>query len=220
MKILITDDHAVVRQGYAGLLANVLPRPLSILETDSGERAVTLYRQERPDIVIMDINLPGISGIESARRICAWDPAAAVLMFSMYEEMPVLEQALEAGALGYITKSCDPEVLVAAVKKVASGQRFIQSELLMGMALNKTDRRSPFANMTQREFEVFVNLARGLSTECIASQMCLSSKTVANYSSQLKSKLRVNNSAELVHLAIQNGLIKVGQPDAPHSLAV
>lgn len=220
MKILISDDHAVVRQGYGGLLANALPSPVTIFETDTGEGAVALYRRERPDLVIMDINLPGISGIETTRRICAYQPSAAVLVCSMYDEMPVLEQALEAGALGYITKSCDPEVLVAAVKKVVGGQRFIQSELLMGMAFNKTLPGSRFANMTPREFEIFVNLARGLSTECIASQMCLSSKTVANYSSQLKNKLQVNNSAELVHLAIQNGLIKVGQPDIALDAAV
>ena len=211
MKILITDEHAVVRQGYAGLLISVLPDSVSILETDSGERAVALYRSEKPDLVIMDINLPGISGIEAVRRICSWDSAAAVLMFSMYDEIPVLEQAMEAGAKGYITKSCDPEVLIAAVKKVSSGQRFIQSDLLMGMAFNKNVPGERFSNMTQREFEIFVNLARGLSTECIANQMCLSSKTVANYSSQLKSKLQVSNTAELVHLAIQNGLIKIGQ---------
>jgi len=211
MKILVTDDHAVVRQGYASLLS-VLLSPCEVLESARGEDACQIYQQEKPDMVIMDINLPGISGIEAASRILQRDSQAKILCFSMHDELPMVQQALDAGVSGYITKSSSPQVLMDAVKAVAAGQIYIEHSLATRLATTRqsqhcTDQR--LQGMTQREFEVFVMLARGLSMRTVAEQLCISVKTVSNYTTLLKSKLQVESTTELVYLAIETGVIKV-----------
>lgn len=212
MKILITDDHAVVRQGYASLLSVMLD-PCEVVEAGSGEEACLQNAAHQPDLIILDINLPGISGIETARRIIKRDPETRILFFSMYDEMPMVQQALDSGALGYITKSSSPEVLIDAVRKVASGQIYVEHELAMRQQPRTTsDQR--LQEMTQREFEVFVMLARGFSVKSVAEQLCISTKTVSNYTAMLKSKLDVSSTTELVHLAIETGVIKVAPEPA------
>lgn len=210
MKILITDDHSVVRQGYASLLPAVI-KGCEISEASSGEEAVEKYSEVKPDIVIMDINLPGISGIEAAVRILQQDSDAKVLFFSMYDEAPVVKQALDAGGLGYITKSGSPDVLMEAVERVAKGEIFIEYELVMSLALNSQDVSDDrLRELTQREFEVFVMLARGENNSLIAEKLSISTKTVSNYVTTLKSKLGITSTAELVHLAVETGVIKFG----------
>ncbi len=209
MKILITDDHAVVRQGYAALLEAMLPE-CEIIEANSGEQALSLFNEYAPELIIMDINLPGISGIETARRIRLKTTQARILFFSMYMETPLVKQALESGS-GYITKSCSPNVLLEAVNRVMQGHLYVEHELAIKLALNRpeqTDQR--LREMTQRELEVFVMLARGMSSKQVADSLCISHKTVSNYTANLKSKLRVSSTAELVHLAIETGIIKLG----------
>jgi len=211
MKILVTDDHAVVRQGYASLLS-VLLAPCEVVEAASGEDACSRYQLEQPDMVIMDINLPGISGIEAANRILQRDAQARILCFSMYDELPMVQQALDTGVSGYITKSSSPQVLIDAVRKVAAGQQYIEHELATRLATARqrqpdTDQR--LQEMTQREFEVFVMLARGLSVKAVAEQLSISAKTVSNYTTMLKNKLQVDSTTEMVHLAIEAGVIKV-----------
>lgn len=212
MKILITDDHAVVRQGYASLLS-VLLDPCEVIEAGSGEEACSKVTEQDVDMLIVDINLPGISGIEAARRILKRDPEARILFFSMYDEMPMVQQALDTGALGYITKSSSPEVLIEAVRKVAMGQIYVEHDLAMRLAMRQPPRNQShqrLQDMTQREFEVFVMLARGFSVKAVAEQLCISAKTVSNYTAMLKSKLEVDSTTELVHLAIEAGVLKVG----------
>lgn len=210
MKILITDDHAVVRQGYAALLATMLPE-CSIIEAGSGDQALSLYWEQRPDLVIMDVNLPGISGIETARRILLKASDARILFFSMYMETPLVKQALELGGAGYITKSCPPEVLLEAVNRVMQGHLYVEHELAIKLALSRPEQSDQrLREMTQREFEVFVMLARGMSSKQVADHLCISHKTVSNYTANLKSKLQVSSTAELVHLAIETGIIKLG----------
>ncbi len=216
MKILITDDHAVVRQGYASLLSVMLD-PCEVVEAGSGEEACLQNAAHQPDLIILDINLPGISGIETARRIIKRDPETRILFFSMYDEMPMVQQALDSGALGYITKSSSPEVLIDAVRKVASGQIYVEHELAMRLAMRQQPRTTSdqrLQEMTQREFEVFVMLARGFSVRSVAEQLCISAKTVSNYTAMLKSKLDVSSTTELVHLAIETGVIKVAPEPA------
>ncbi|MBE9397918.1 response regulator transcription factor [Pontibacterium sp. N1Y112] len=211
MKILITDDHAVVRQGYASLLSVMLD-PCEVFEAESGEEACMRCVAHQPDMMILDINLPGISGIETARRILKRDPDARILFFSMYDEMPMVQQALDCGALGYITKSSSPEVLIEAVRNVAVGQIYVEHALAMRLAMRqqpKTVSDQRLQDMTQREFEVFVMLARGFSVKAVAEQLSISAKTVSNYTAMLKSKLEVDSTTELVHLAIETGVIKV-----------
>jgi DNA-binding NarL/FixJ family response regulator len=209
MKILITDDHSVVRQGYASVLPTVI-KDCEIVEAASGEEACELYQKELPDLVIMDINLPGISGIEAATRILQADNDAKVLFFSMYDEAPIVKQALDTGAMGYITKSGSPKTLVEAVTKISKGEIFIEYELIMKLALNSqniSDER--LRELTQREFEVFVMLARGQSNQIISDTLNLNIKTISNYVTTIKSKLKISSTAELVHLAIDAGVIKI-----------
>ena len=217
MKILVTDDHAVVRQGYTSLLSIML-EPCEVQEAASGEEACRLASEQDFDVIILDINLSGISGIETASRILRRDSAARILFFSMYDEIPMVQQALDAGGCGYITKSSPPSVLVDAVQKVAAGQLYVEHELAMRLAMNRQPQTildSRLQDMTQREFEVFVMLAKGLSVRLIAEQLCISAKTVSNYTAMLKSKLQVASNTELVHLAIETGVIKVAAADTP-----
>jgi two-component system invasion response regulator UvrY len=210
MRIIIADDHAVVRQGYSSLLSAMLA-PCDVIEASSGDEACSICETLSPDIVIMDVNMQGISGIEATRRILQHSPEINILFFSMYDESPVVAQAMDAGAKGYITKSCTPEVLIDAVTKVASGQLYVEHELAMRLAVSKPlqqDKR--LKGMTHREFEIFVMLAEGCSVPEISEQLLISGKTVSNYTSILKSKLRIGSTAELVHLAIETGVVKVG----------
>ncbi|WP_286238453.1 response regulator [Neptuniibacter halophilus] len=208
MKILITDDHSVVRQGYASVLPTVL-EPCEIVEASSGEEALEQYAAQKPDLVIMDINLPGISGIEAATRILEQDRDAKIMFFSMYDEALMVKQALDAGAMGYITKSGSPQILLEAVSRIAKGEIFIEYDLVMKLALNNqnvTDGK--LRDLTQREFEVFVMLARGQSNQVISDTLDLNIKTVSNYVTTIKSKLGISSSAELVHLAVEAGVVK------------
>lgn len=210
MKILIADDHAVVRQGYASLLSAMLA-PCEVIEAGNGDQAYSLCQSEHPDVVIMDVNMKGISGIEATRRILQRNPDIKVLFFSMYEEIPVVTQAMEAGAKGYITKSCTPDILIEAVTKVAAGQLYVEHELAMRLAVSRPEQKDKrLKEMTQREFEIFVMLAQGNNVKAISEQLCISSKTVSNYTAILKSKLGIGSTVELVHLAIEAGLVKVG----------
>ncbi len=210
MKILIVDDHAVVRQGYASLLSTMLS-PCKVKEAGNGDQAYSMCQEEAPDVLIMDVNMSGISGIEAARRILQRFPDINILFFSMYDEVPVVTQAIDTGARGYITKSCTPDILVEAVKKVAAGQFYVEHELAMRLAVSRPEQSDHrLRDMTQREFEIFVMLARGLSVKDISDELCISNKTVSNYTAILKSKLNIGSTAELVHLAIETGLVKVG----------
>ena len=208
MKILITDDHSVVRQGYASVLPTVI-QPCEIIEAASGEESEAMYFAEKPDLVIMDINLPGISGIEAATRILDKDRDAKILFFSMYDEALMVKQALDAGAMGYITKSGSPKTLIEAVEKIREGEVFIEYDLIMKLALNNQDiTEGRLRDLTQREFEVFVMLARGQSNRTIADTLGINVKTVSNYVTTIKSKLKIASTAEIVHLAVDAGVIK------------
>lgn len=209
MKILLVDDHAVVRQGYAALLRALLPEA-QVSEACDGEEALAKVQEEIPSLVIMDVGLPGISGLETTRRLIQRLPQLRVLFFSMHDELPLVRQALDAGAAGYITKSSSPQVLVDAVRRTLAGYAYIEQPLATQLACN--DVHDPrLQGMTQREFEIFVMLAKGTPARVIAERLCISGKTVSNYLTLLKSKLQVSSQAELVHLAIDTGVLRVGE---------
>lgn len=216
MKILLVDDHAVVRQGYASLLRAMLPE-VEVSEACDGEQALAQVQAQIPSLVIMDLGLPGISGLETLRRLRQRLPQIRVLFFSMHDELPLVRQALEAGALGYLTKTSSPQVLIEAVKRTLAGHVYIEQELATHLACNRGQdgSRDPrLQGMTQRELEIFVMLAKGIPNRRIAEQLCISSKTVSNNLTLLKSKLQVDSHAELVHLAIDTGVIRVGLESA------
>ena len=210
MNILLVDDHAIVRQGYTSLLGMTFTQA-DIREAASGEEAISVAQQKVPDLVVLDIGLPGISGIETARRLLLRWPSLRILFFSMHDELPLVRQALAAGALGYITKGAAPDVLLEAVRRCLGGQRYIEQELATQLACAGTDNALDprLKCMTQREFEIFVMLAKGTPPRRIASHLCISSKTVSNNLTVLKQKLNVSSLTELVHLAIDTGVIRV-----------
>jgi two-component system, NarL family, invasion response regulator UvrY len=206
VRVLLVDDHAVVRAGYR-LLLNVAPEIEVVAEADSGELAYRLFAELAPDVVVMDLTLPGIGGLEAIRRIVQRDSQAKVLVFSMHEDTLFVEQALAAGARGYVTKSSAPHVLVAAVKQVAAGEQALAGDVAQRLKFARGRGDSPLKNLSTREFEIFCLLAEGLGSAEIAKRLSLSHKTVANYGTQLKGKLGVATVAELTRLAIRHGVI-------------
>ena len=208
MRILLVDDHAVVRAGFKTLLENQGDMSV-IAEAESGEAACRQFIEHGPDVVIMDLSMPGVGGIEAIRRIVSRQSAARVLVFSMHEDTLFVEQALQAGARGYIGKSSAPVVLVEAVRQIASGNIYIDPDIAQRLAFQKTKGTdSPFQALTTREFEIVCLLAEGLSVNAIANRLALSYKTVANYATQIKSKMEVSTTSELTRLAIRHGLVK------------
>jgi len=208
IRVLLVDDHAVVRTGYKNLLEDQSNIQI-VGEAPSGETACKSYLEQQPDVVIMDLSLPGIGGLEAIRRIRGRDPEAKILVFSMHEDPVFVEQALQAGAKGYIPKSTAAEDMVEAVQKVAKGEVHLSPEIAQRLAVQKTRGSDmPFENLSTREFEIFCLLAEGANVATIAERLSLSYKTVANYSTQIKNKLEVNTTAELARLAIRHGLVQ------------
>ena len=208
IRILLVDDHAVVRAGYQMLLEQSDKLEI-VAEASSGEQASKLFTDENPDIVVMDLSLPGISGLEAIRRIIRKDPNAKVLVFSMHEDTVFVDQALRAGARGYLSKSSAPKTLIKAIEEIARGGVYIDDRLAQHLAFQKArDEIGPFSSLSTREFEIFCLLAEGLSTNEIAARLSIGYKTVANYSSQIKNKLQVNTTAELARLAIRHNILQ------------
>lgn len=208
IRVLLVDDHAVVRMGYRTLLEHAEDIEV-VAEASSGEAACRKYAEVQPDVVIMDLSLAGMSGLEAIRRIIGRDPKARILVFSMYEDMIFVERSLQTGARGYLPKSCAPEIMIKAVQRIARGDIYLDAELAQRLAYQKIrGRDTPFLGLSSREFEIFCLLAEGLNTSQIARRLSLSYKTVANYSTQIKHTLQVETQAELVRLAIRHGVMK------------
>ncbi len=210
VRVVLVDDHAVVREGYRRLLERT--EDISVIaEVASGEEAYRIVCDLRPDVTVMDINLPGLGGIEVVRRLVARLPEVKILMFSMHEATVFSSRALQAGARGYVTKSAAPEVLVEAVRLVAQGKLYISHEMAQELALQMLPGRdNPIDALSAREFEVFRLLVAGHSLLEISKILCLSYKTVANYQSNIKHKLDVSNTAQVVRIALNHGLIASG----------
>ncbi|AAU92937.1 MULTISPECIES: response regulator [Methylococcus] len=208
--VMLVDDHAVVRAGYRLLLSGT-PNIEVVGEAERGEEACQLYADTRPDVIVMDLSLPGIGGLASIRRIRSRDTSARILVFSIHDELIYVVRALEAGARGYITKSCAPEILVEAVARIASGESFLEPEIAQRLAmqtLGGAEATTALNTLSAREFDVFLLLAKGYTTREVAEELRLGYKTVANYSTLIKSKLGVNTTAEMARLAYQNGIFK------------
>jgi len=212
ISVLLVDDHAVVREGYRRLLEKTVDLKVTA-EASSGEDAYRLFGEQPVDVVVMDVSLPGMSGIETARRLLARTPSAKVLVFSMHEDAMFASRALQAGAKGYVTKSSAPEVLVEAVRSAAVGKIYISQDVAQQLAMQSLPgQRTPLTALSPREFEVFRLLAQGVAVTEIASRLWLSQKTIANYQSSIRQKLDVTNAAQIVRLAISCGLVESGAP--------
>lgn len=207
IKVMLTDDHAVVRSGLCRLLEQNSDIKV-IAEAESGEQAYQTYPDNRPDVLVMDMSMPGMGGLEALRRILHRWPDARVIMFSMHENATYAIQSLTAGAMGYVAKSGNAEDLVKAVKEVASGKSFLSADMAQKVALQSlTGDDNPTQRLTSREFEVFRLLAEGKLVEEIAGRLNIGQKTVANYQTSLKQKLDIHSPVELVRLAMKYGVI-------------
>ena len=203
--VLLVDDHAVVREGYRRLLER--DSTISVIgEAADSAQACEQAAALEPDVIVMDIGLPGVSGIEAMRRILARRPEQCVLMFSMYDEVIFPSRALEAGARGYVTKASAPEVLVDAISAAARGERYLSPDVQRVMAHTATPGRSPVNTLTARELEVLRLLVRGDTVKRIAEQLGLSEKTVANHQSVIREKLGARNGVQLARVASELGL--------------
>jgi DNA-binding NarL/FixJ family response regulator len=209
ISILIVDDHPVVREGYRRLLE--MNSEFSVCaEADDAQSAYVLYKKHRPSVVIMDLGLRGVSGIEAARHIKEWDKDARMLIFSMYEGTAFAIKAFEAGAVGYVTKTSDPEQLISAVFAVMRGGHFVSEDLVQALA---ADRLAGTQHLTEslspRETEILRLLATGHSSEEIATLLNLSPKTIRNHHYTIKAKIGARSDTHLVWLAITAGLIQI-----------
>ncbi|WP_289244405.1 response regulator transcription factor [uncultured Methylophaga sp.] len=207
IKILLADDHEIVRSGLASML-NSYDDFEVIKEIPSGEKAYQAYTELLPDVLITDMSMPGIGGLEALRRICAKFRNARIIVFSMHENASLAMQAMSAGAKGYVTKSGDSQDLVDAIRQVISGKNYLSAEMAQKIAMQSVSGSDdPTQRLSTREFEVFRLLAEGLTIPQVASQLNLEAKTIANYQTMLKHKLGFNSSAEMVRLAIKYGVV-------------
>ena len=208
IRIILADDHSVVRSGLRRLLEQN-PAMEVVAEAESGEQAYQLYTELLPDVVVMDISMPGMGGLEAIRRILGRNSHARVVIFSMHENSAFAFQAMNMGAKGYVAKSSMAEDLVIAVKKAAVGQAYISPVVAQKMALQSVSGDDVLAKkLSAREFEVFRLIAEGKNAEDIGHVLNISQKTVANYQTMIRQKLGVNSPVELVRLAIRHGLIE------------
>lgn len=208
IRILLADDHAVVRAGLRRLLEQN-PEMEVIAKAESGEQAYHFFAEYSPDVVIMDISMPGMGGFEAVRRILGRDPLARIVIFSMHENAAFAFQALNMGAKAYVAKSSMAEDLMVAVKKADAGETYISPVVAQKMAMYSLSGEDSLSKkLSTREFEVFRLIAEGQSTEDIAQLLNISQRTVANYHTIIRQKLDVNSPIELVRLAIRHGLIE------------
>jgi two-component system invasion response regulator UvrY len=208
INILLVDDHSVVRMGFKMLIENESDMAV-ICEAESGELGITAFKEHKPSIVIMDITMPGMGGLDAIERIIAFDKKAKILVLSAHEDSVHPKRALSAGALGYLTKRSAAEELIKAIRSVNSGTKYLEPAIAQQMAITQiSGENNPVEILSDREFEVFMDLAKGKSTNEIADTMCLSPRTVGTHLYNIKQKLNANNSAEIALIAIRCGLLE------------
>jgi two-component system invasion response regulator UvrY len=207
INVLLVDDHAVVRMGFKMLLESA-PDIKVIAEAESGEQGVRFYVEHNPDVVVMDITMPGIGGLEAIERIMAKDSNARILVLSAHEDSVHPKRVLNAGAMGYLTKRSAAEELIKAIHTIAGGKRYLEAGVAQQMAIQQlSGEENPVDVLSAREFEVFMALAKGKTTNEIAETLCLSPRTVGTHLYNIKQKLNASNSAEIALIAMRSGLI-------------
>lgn len=202
MKILVVDDHAIVREGVQRLLTSI-PNAV-VIEAATAHEALNLARKEAPDVLVLDINLEGASGLELLRRLRIESPNVRVLMFSMHAEPIYANRALKAGAYGYVCKSADASELTTAVVRVAEGERYLDSTIAGELVMSSVRAEDPLRKLTNREIEILRMLGEGKSLQGIADAIGIAYKTVANSCGRIKEKLDLARTSDLIRFSIEN----------------
>lgn len=209
INVMLVDDHAVVRMGFR-LLLDSAPDIKVVAEAASGEEACRVYPELLPDVVVMDISMPGMGGLRAIERIIGKYPSARILALSAHLDAIHPKRVMSAGAMGYLCKRSAPEELPLAVRQVAQGKKFIDPQIAQELALTQLGgKQDPLSALSTREFEVFIHLANGKSVAEIAEMLSLSTSTIGTHLYNIKQKLGVSNSAEIAMVAVRNGLIEV-----------
>ena len=207
IRVMLVDDHALVRMGFRMLLADAQVEVVA--EADTGEQACADYPKLKPDVVVMDLSMPGMGGLEAVRRLLAQDPKARILALSAHEDIAHPRRVLGAGALGYLTKRSAPDALIAAVTAVAAHETYMDPQTARALAMAQVKgETSPADALSEREFSVFLQLAKGLTVAQIADNLKLSPSTVGTHLYHIKQKLGASNQSELTLVALQWGLIQ------------
>jgi two-component system invasion response regulator UvrY len=207
IRVMLVDDHALVRMGFRMLLADA--QADVVAEAGSGEEACLRVASIKPDVVVMDLSMPGMGGLEAVRRLVAQDPKVRILALSAHEDTAHPRRVLRAGALGYLAKRSAPDALIVAVQAVARGERYVDAQTAQALAMAQIDgEASPSDTLSEREFSVFLHLARGMSVAQIAEVLSLSPSTVGTHLYHVKQKLNAGNQSELTLVALRWGLIQ------------
>jgi two-component system invasion response regulator UvrY len=204
VRILLVDDHTIVRSGLRRMFA-ALP-DMQISEAATGEEALTLARAEQPTLTVLDLNLPGLGGLELLRRLLVEHPDGKVVILSMHAEPLYATRALRLGAAGYLSKNASPEELLEAVQRVISGGSYVEAEIAQALAIRASKIGDPIENLTERDLEIMRLLGDGQSLSDIAATLEVTYKTIANSCTQIKAKLGVARTADLVRLSVEKGL--------------
>jgi two-component system invasion response regulator UvrY len=208
INVFLVDDHELVRTGIRRIIEDV--RGMNVVgEADSGEDAVKWCRSNNTDIVLMDMNMPGIGGLEATKKILRFNPDVKIIVLTIHTENPFPTKVMQAGAAGYLTKGAAPDEMVNAIRIVNSGQRYISPEIAQQMALSQFSPASenPFAGLSERELQIMMMITKGQKVTDISEQLNLSPKTVNSYRYRLFAKLDINGDVELTHLAIRHGML-------------
>ncbi|PCI58397.1 MAG: DNA-binding response regulator [Gammaproteobacteria bacterium] len=200
LKIIIADDHAIVRSGLALLLKSQLNYQV-LASVSSGEQLIIECQHNVPDLIITDLSMPGISGVELIRRLLLKWPNIQIMIFSIYQNLYLIKRLIDMGVKGYISKNSDTDIILEGITAITQGENYISPDISL-----HTEQGQPLSKLTAREFDIFCCVAKGLSTKKSSEKLYLSEKTIANNISIIKKKLKITSSIEMVHLAMLEGL--------------
>ncbi len=209
INVMLVDDHGLVRNGIKRILNDVEGIAV-VSEAENGEQAISQVRKQRPDVILMDISMPGIGGLEATRKIAQSLPGIKIIAVTIHDDDPFPARLLEAGAVGYLTKGCDVREIINAIRSVHTGKQYITPAVAQKLALSFINNgdKSPIDRLTQRETQVMLMIVKGNTNKEISDRLCLSPKTTSTYRYRLFDKLGVFNEVDLTRFAIRYGLIK------------
>ncbi len=207
--VLLTDDHALVRTGIRRLLEDS-GQVTIVGEADCGEDSLKMAQSLKPDVILMDVNMPGIGGVEACRRILQRNPKQKIIVLTIHNEQTYPKRLLEIGAKGYLTKDCGVDEMIMAIKQVAKGGAYIAPNIAQRLALSLLpgNEGNPIDKLSRREFQVMLMISHGLSNIEISEKLCLSPKTISTYRLRLLEKLGAQNEVDLIKIAVEQGMVE------------